>query len=135
MDKTPVPLRACAPIEALDASMYSFVVSKVHTPSELQSYLTQNALGRLLLLLFTSQAAASLRRPLSISSVWHHHVEIQPSPLSILRLSAAQHLGMACANHWIYVKVKKCKISVFTIILQYIIRVRILGMTFYDGIS
>ena len=33
MDKTPVPLRACAPIEALDASMYSFVVSKVHTPS------------------------------------------------------------------------------------------------------
>ena len=33
MDKTPVPLRAYAPIEALDASMYSFVVSKVHTPS------------------------------------------------------------------------------------------------------
>ena len=102
---------------------------------QLQSYLTQNALGRLLLLLFTSQAAASLRRPLSISSVWHHHVEIQPSTLSILRLAAAQHLGMACASHWIYVKVKKCKISVFTIILQYIIRVRILGMTFYDGIS
>ena len=102
---------------------------------QLQSYLTQNALGRLLWLLFTSQAAASLRRPLSISSVWHHHVEIQPSTLSILRLAAAQHLGMACVNHWIYVKVKKCKISVFTIILQYIIRVRILGMTFYDGIS
>ena len=33
MDKTPGPLRACAPIKALDASMYSFVVSKVHTPS------------------------------------------------------------------------------------------------------
>ena len=33
MDKTHSPLRACAPIEALDASMYSFVVSKVHTPS------------------------------------------------------------------------------------------------------
>ena len=33
MDKTHGPLRACAPIEALDASMYSFVVSKVHTPS------------------------------------------------------------------------------------------------------
>ena len=33
MDKTPVPLCAYAPIEALDASMYSFVVSKVHTPS------------------------------------------------------------------------------------------------------
>ena len=98
--------------------------------SQLQSYLTQNALGRLLLLLFTSQAAASLRRPLSISSVWH-----QPSTLSILHLAAAQHLGMACANHWIYVKVKKCKISIFTIILQYFIRVRILGMTFYDGIS
>ena len=31
--KTPIPLHACAPIEALDASMYSFVVSKVHTPS------------------------------------------------------------------------------------------------------
>ena len=87
------------------------------------------------MLLFTSQAAASLRRPLSISSVWHHHVEIQPSTLSILHLAAAQHLGMACVYHWIYVKVKKCKISVFTIILQYIIRVRILGMTFYDGIS
>ena len=87
------------------------------------------------MLLFTSQAAASLRRPLSISSVWHHHMEIQPSTLSILRLAAAQHLGISCVNHWIYVKVKKCKISVFTIILQYIIRVRILGMTFYDGIS
>ena len=87
------------------------------------------------MLLFTSQAAASLRRPLSISSVWHHHVKIQPSTLSILRLAAPQHLGMVCVNHWIYVKVKKCKISVFTIILQYIIRVRILGMTFYDGIS
>ena len=33
MDKTPVPLYACAPIEAFDASMYSFVVLKVHTPS------------------------------------------------------------------------------------------------------
>ena len=33
MDKTHGLLRACAPIEALDASMYSFVVSKVHTPS------------------------------------------------------------------------------------------------------
>ena len=33
MDKTPVPLHAYAPIEALDASMYSFVVSKVHTLS------------------------------------------------------------------------------------------------------
>ena len=33
MDKTPSPLRACAPNEALDASMYSFVVWKVHTPS------------------------------------------------------------------------------------------------------
>ena len=33
MDKTPILLRACAPIEALDASMYSFVVSSVHTPS------------------------------------------------------------------------------------------------------
>ena len=31
--KTPIPLCACAPIEALDTSMYSFVVSKVHTPS------------------------------------------------------------------------------------------------------
>ena len=102
---------------------------------QLQSYLTQNALGKLLLLLFNSQAAALLRRPLSISSVWHHHLEIQPSTLSILCLAAAQHLGMACANHWIYVKVKKCKISVFTIILQYIIRVRIVGMTFNDGIS
>ena len=66
---------------------------------QLQSYLTQNALGRLLLLLFTSQAAASLRPPLSISSVQHHYVEIQPSTLSILRLAAAQHLGMVCANH------------------------------------
>ena len=69
------------------------------------------------MLLFTSQAAASLRRPLSISSVRHHHVEIQPSTLLILRLAAAQHLGMACTNHWIYVKVKKGKISVFAIIL------------------
>ena len=34
MDKTPIPIRACAPIEASDASMYSFVVSKVHTPSD-----------------------------------------------------------------------------------------------------
>ena len=33
MDKTAGPLHACAPNEALDASMYSFVVSKVHTPS------------------------------------------------------------------------------------------------------
>ena len=33
VDKTPIPLCACAPIEALDASMYSLVVSKVHTPS------------------------------------------------------------------------------------------------------
>ena len=33
MHKTPVLLHACAPIEALDVSMYSFVVSKVHTPS------------------------------------------------------------------------------------------------------
>ena len=33
MDKTPVLLHACAPIEALDASMHSFVVSKMHTPS------------------------------------------------------------------------------------------------------
>ena len=33
MDKTPVPLRTCAPIKALDASMYLFAVSKVHTPS------------------------------------------------------------------------------------------------------
>ena len=74
---------------------------------QLQSYLTQNALGRLLLLLFTSQAAALLRRPLSISSVRHHHVEVQLSTLSILRLAAAQHIGMACTNHWIYVKVKK----------------------------
>ena len=64
MDKTPVPLRAFAPIEALDASiidtiyasMYLFVISKVHTPSVAK----QNALGRLLLLLSTSQAAASL---------------------------------------------------------------------------
>ena len=33
MAKTHGPFRACAPIEALDGSMYSFVVSKVHTPS------------------------------------------------------------------------------------------------------
>ena len=33
MDKNPVPFCACAPIEALDPSMYSFVVLKVHTPS------------------------------------------------------------------------------------------------------
>ena len=33
MDKTHGLLRACALIEALDASMYLFVVSKVHTPS------------------------------------------------------------------------------------------------------
>ena len=33
VDKTPFPLRVCAPIEALDTSMHSFVVSKVHTPS------------------------------------------------------------------------------------------------------
>ena len=33
MDKTHGSLRACAPIEALDASMYLFVVSKVHAPS------------------------------------------------------------------------------------------------------
>ena len=33
MAKTHGPFRACAPIEALDGSMYSLVVSKVHTPS------------------------------------------------------------------------------------------------------
>ena len=36
---------------------------------------------RLPLFLSTSYAAASLWRPLSISSVWHHHVEIQLSTL------------------------------------------------------
>ena len=74
---------------------------------QLQSNVTQNALGRLLLLLSTSQAAALLCWPLSISSVRHHHVEIQLFTLSILHLAAAKHLGMACTNHWIYMKVKK----------------------------
>ena len=62
-------------------------------------------------------------------------MEIQPSTLSILRLAAAQHLGMACTNNWIYVNVKKGKISVFAIILYSYIRVCILGMTLYDNIS
>ena len=73
---------------------------------QLQINVTQNALVRLLLLLSTSQAAASLCWPLSIFSVRHHHVEIQLFALSILRLAAAKHFGMACTNHWIYVKVK-----------------------------
>ena len=72
--------------------------------------------------LFTLQAAALFRWPLSISSVWYHHVKIQLSTPSILHLAAAPYLGMACTNHWIYVKVKKGKISVFAIILQYIIQ-------------
>ena len=137
MDKTHGPLHACAPIEALDASMYSFVVSKVHTPSVAK--LPQNALGRLLLLLFTSQAAALLRWPLSISSARHHHVEVQLSTLSILRLAAAQHIGMACTNHWIYMKVKK-RVKFQSLLLFYNtlysnMCVRILGMMFYDSIS
>ena len=103
MDKTHGQLHACAPIEALDASMYSFVISKVHTPSVAKLFDS----GRLLLLLFTLQAAALLRWPLSISSVRHHYVKFQLSTPSILRLAAVQHLDMACTNHWIYMKVKK----------------------------
>ena len=108
MDKTPVPLCACAPIEALDASMYSFVVSKVHTPSvaklpdskcfreapDASFHLTSCSFVKTALVHF--QCMASSRG-------------IQPSTLSILRRAAAQHLGMSCVNHWIYVKVKNVK--------------------------
>ena len=114
MAKTHGPLRACAPIEALDGSMYSFVVSKVHTPS-VAKLPDSKCFREALVASFHLTSCSFVKTALVHFSVRHHHVEIQPSILSILRLAAAQHLGMACANHWIYVKVKKGKISVFII--------------------
>ena len=105
---------------------------------QLQSNLTQNALGRLLLLLSTSQAAASLSWPLSISSVRHHHMEIQ------LSANKTAPRSSTASWHGLYKpmdlresekKVKFQSLLLFYNTLYSNIRVCILGMTFYDGIS
>ena len=138
MDKTHGPLRACAPIKALDASMYSFVVSKVHTPSVAKQpdskcfreapvasfHLTSCSFVLMALVHFqfmaSSRGNSTLHTfntaPSSSTASWHGLYK----PLDL-------HEGEK--------KVKFQSLLLFYNTLCSNIHVHILGMTFYDGIS
>ena len=138
MDKTPIPLRACTPIEALDASMYSFVVLKVHTPSVAKQrdskcfreapvasfHLTSCSFVMMALVHFqctaSSHGNSTLRTfntaPSSSKASWHGLYE----PLDL------------CEGEK---KVKFQSLLLFYSTLYSNIRVRFLSMKFYDGIS
>ena len=113
MDKTPGPLRACAPIEALDASMYSFVVSKVHTPSVAKQPDSK---------CFREAPVASFHLTVMMALVYFQCTASSCGNSTLHTFNAAPSSSTAswhaCTNHWIYVKVKKGKISVFAIIFN-----------------
>ena len=137
MDNTTGPLRACVLNEAFDASPHLYLVSKVQTPSVIKQPDSKCFRG-LLLLFSTSHAAASLRRPLSISSLWHHHVEIQLSTLYTAPSSntASWHgLYKPLDLHEGARRVKLQSYLLFYNTLYSNTLAQILGVTFNDGIS
>ena len=138
MDKTPVPLRAGVPIEALDASMYSFVVSKVHTPSVAKQHDSK---------CFREAPVASFHLT-SCSFVMMAPVHFQCAASShgnsTLHTFNTAPSSSKASWHGLYKpldlhegekKVKFQSLLLFYSTLYSNIRVRILGMTFYDSIS
>ena len=138
MDKTPVPLRACAPIEALNASMYSFVVSKVHTLSVAKQrdskcfreapiasfHLTSCSFVMMALVHFQCTASSHGNSTLRIFN-------IAPSSSKVSWYGLYKPLDLREGEK----KVKFQSLLLFYSTLYSNIHVRILGMTFYDGIS
>ena len=138
MDKTLDPLRACAPIEALDASMYSFVVSKVHTPSVAKQsdskcfreapvasfHLTSYSFIMMALVHF--QCTASSRGNSTL-----HTFNTAPSSSTVSWHGLYKPLDLRESEK----KIKFQSFLSFYNTLYSNICVRILGMTFYDGIS
>ena len=138
MDKTPIPLRAYAPMEALDASMYSFVISKVHTPSVAKQRDSK---------CFREAPVASFHLT-SCSFVMMALVHFQCKALSrgnsTLRTFNTAPSSSKASWHGLYKpldlregekKVKFQSLLLFYNTLYSNICVRILGMTFYDDIS
>ena len=138
MDKTPIPLRAGVPIEVLDASMYSFVVSKVHTPSVAKQRDSK---------CFREAPVASFHLT-SCSFVMMAPVHFQCAASShgnsTLHTFNTAPSSSKASWHGLYKpldlregekKVKFQSLLLFYSTLYSNIRVRILGMTFYDGIS
>ena len=138
MDNTPGPLCACALNKALDASMHSHVVSKVLIPSVMKQpdskcfreapvvsfHLTCCSFVMMALVHFKSMASSCGNSTLYT--------------LSILCLAAAQHLGMACTNHWIYIHKGERRVTLHSLLLFYNTlysntHVRILGVTFQSS--
>ena len=138
MDKTPVPLRACAPIEALDASMYSFVVSKVHAPSVAKQHDSK---------CFREAPVASFHLTscsFVIIALVHFQCMASSRGNSTLRTFNIAPSSSKASWHGLYKpldlregerSVKFQSLLLFYSTLYSNIRVRILGMTFYDGIS
>ena len=138
MDKTPVPLRAYASIEALDASMYSFVVSKVHTPSVAKQHDSK---------CFREAPVASFHLTscsFIMKALVHFQCTASSRGNSTLRTFNTVSSSGKASWHGLYKpldlhegerRVKFQSLPLFYSTLYSNIRVRILGMTFYDGIS
>ena len=138
MDKTSVPLRACAPIEALDAFMYLFVVLKVHTSS------------------VAKQRDSKCFREAPVASFHLTSCSFVKMALVHFQCTASSHGNLTSRTfntapsrskaswHGLYkpldLREGEKKVKFQSLLLFYStsysnIRIRILGMTFYDGIS
>ena len=80
MDNTTGPLRACVLNEAFDASLHLYLISKVQTPSVIKQTDSKCFREAPIVSLHLTRCGFAMTA-LSISSVWHHHVEIQVSTL------------------------------------------------------